>query len=179
MLNIWGVATVYFHVRPQRAWIRAVKLTLVAFVRLFSSVYFQMCALSNVSSNGLPEKRQSHTGCIYLTFLRCVLLNVSSDGLLERKLSCTGCICLTFLHCVISYETSKNLDQSSQTHIGWLFLDVSFQMWPQIVFLGPSLARQSLNSVEYASLYLIHIIHLIPMLLLPICIVVLKVKVFH
>ena len=29
---------------------------------------------------------------------------------------CTGCICLTFLHCVISYETSKNLDQSSQTH---------------------------------------------------------------
>ena len=27
----------YFHVRPQRAWIRAVKLTLLAFVRLFSS----------------------------------------------------------------------------------------------------------------------------------------------
>ena len=41
--KICGVVTVYFHVRPQRAWIRAVKLTLVAFVRLFSSVYFQMC----------------------------------------------------------------------------------------------------------------------------------------
>ena len=34
---------IWVTVRPQRAWIGAVKLALVAFVRLFSSVYFQMC----------------------------------------------------------------------------------------------------------------------------------------
>ena len=34
---------IWVTVIPQRAWIGAVKLALVAFVRLFSSVYFQMC----------------------------------------------------------------------------------------------------------------------------------------
>ena len=39
-------------------------VTLVAFVWLFLH-----CALSNVSSNCLPEKMQSHIGCICLAFL--------------------------------------------------------------------------------------------------------------
>ena len=29
----------------------------------------------------LPERMQSHTGCIHLTFLHCVFSNVSSNGL--------------------------------------------------------------------------------------------------
>ena len=33
-----------------------------------------------MSSNGLPEKRHSHIGCICLTFLHCEFSNVSSNG---------------------------------------------------------------------------------------------------
>ena len=123
---------------------------------------FPQCVLPNVSSNGLPEKRQSHTVCIYLTSLRCVLLNVSSDGLLERKRSCTGCICLTLLHCVISYETSKNLDHSSQTHTGCIcstFLQCVFSN----VFNNMTVSR--LDNVSHRSrskgkkLSNVHIVH--------------------
>ena len=46
-------------------------VTLVAFVSLFSTV----------PSNCLPEKMQSHIGCIRLTFLQCAFSNVSSNGL--------------------------------------------------------------------------------------------------
>ena len=51
-------------------------------------------AFSNVSSNGLPEKRQSHIGCICLAFLHCVFSNGSSNGLYEKMHSDIDCIYL-------------------------------------------------------------------------------------
>ena len=59
---------------------------------------FLHCAFSNVSSNGLSEKRQSHISCICLTFLHCAFSNVSANGLDGKRHSHIGCICLTFLH---------------------------------------------------------------------------------
>ena len=50
---------IWVTVRPQRAWIGAVKLTLVAFVRLFSSVYFHMC---------FHKRMQSHIGAFLCLF---------------------------------------------------------------------------------------------------------------
>ena len=88
-------------------------ITLVAFVRLFSSVYFQMCSIIwrsrgwTMCPTALGRKEKN-----------CPMYTL-----------CTGCICLTFLHCVISYETSKNLDQSSQTHTGCICLT-----FPRCVF---------------------------------------------
>ena len=40
---------------------------------------------------------QNHIGCICSTFLHCAFSNVSSNGMSERRHSCIGCICLIFL----------------------------------------------------------------------------------
>ena len=58
------------------------------------------CAFSNVSSNCLPEQRQSRTGCICLAFLRCAFSNVSSKRSPQQRQNYIGCICVAFLHCV-------------------------------------------------------------------------------
>ena len=104
--KIWGVVTVYFHVRPQRAWIRAVKLTLVAFVRLFLQ-----CVFSNVCFKELAyEHAKSHWLHVCVFFLVCVVKCVFKWPAWEETKS-------HWLHLFdFSYETSKNLDQSSQTH---------------------------------------------------------------
>ena len=73
------------------------------------SLTFLHHVFSNVSSNGLPEKRHSHIGCICLTFLHCALSNVSSKRLHNRMQSHIGCICLTFLHCAFSNVSSNCL----------------------------------------------------------------------
>ena len=91
-----------------------------AFIWFFSTVYFQMCprlkasacmeaksswlhtftflhsAFSNVSPNVLPEKMQSHIGCICVTFLCCGFSNVSSNCLPERMHNHIGCIFFIF-----------------------------------------------------------------------------------
>ena len=63
---------------------------------------FLECVFSNVSLNGLPEKRHSHIGCICLTFLHCGFSNEFSNGLPVRMQSRIGCMCITFLHCAFS-----------------------------------------------------------------------------
>ena len=51
---------------------------------------FLHCEFSNVPSNYLPEKRQSHIGCICLAFLRYEFSNVSSNRLPEKMHSHIG-----------------------------------------------------------------------------------------
>ena len=70
---------------------------------------FLCCAFSNVSSNYLPSRIQSHTGCICSTFLHCALLNAVSNCLPKRMHSHIGCICLTFLRCAFSNVSSNYL----------------------------------------------------------------------
>ena len=60
---------------------------------------FLHCVFSNVSSNGLPEKRHSHIGCICLTFLHCAFSNVASNCLHEKWHSHIDCIYLTLWCC--------------------------------------------------------------------------------
>ena len=59
---------------------------------------FLHCVFSNVSSNRLPEQKQSHIGCICLTFLHCAFSNVFSNRLPEKRHNHNGCICLTWWH---------------------------------------------------------------------------------
>ena len=77
---------------------------------------FLHCAFSNVPSNFLPERRQSHTGCTCLSFLQCVSSNVSSNCLHLRMHNHTGCICLLFLHCVFSNVSSNCLPEQMHSH---------------------------------------------------------------
>ena len=83
---------------------------------------FLHCEFSNVSSNGLREMMQSHTGCICLAFLHCEFSNVSSNPLLEQMHSHIGCIGSTFLHCVFSNVSSDRLLEKRQRHIGCICL---------------------------------------------------------
>ena len=94
---------------------------------------FLQCALSNVSSNCLPGRMQSHIGCICLTFLHCAFSNVSSNGLPEKRQSRIGCICLTFLQCALSNVSSNCLPGRMQGHIGCIcltFLQCAFSNVP-------------------------------------------------
>ena len=91
------------------------------------------CAFLNVSSNGMPEKRQSHNGCICLAFLHCVFSSVSSKRLHNRTHNHIGCICSTFLHCVFSNVSSNCLPEKMQSHIGCIclaFLHCAFSNVP-------------------------------------------------
>ena len=73
-----------------------------------------------MSSNGLPERMNSHIGCICLTFLHCAFSNVSSNRLHQRMHSHIGCICLTFLQCAFSNVPSNCLPGRMQSHIGYI-----------------------------------------------------------
>ena len=64
----------------------------------------------------------NYTGCMCLTFLHCVFLNVTSNCLPDRKQSHTDYICLTFLRCVFSCAASKRLGQNMHNHIGCICL---------------------------------------------------------
>ena len=66
----------------------------------------------------------------------CVSLDGPSNWLPEKMQSHIGCICLTFLHCVSSNVSSSCLDQNRHIHTGctsWFFSTVCFQMSPQTV----------------------------------------------
>ena len=89
----------------------------------FFCLTFLRYAFSNVSSNGQPEQKHSHIGCICTTFLRCAFSNVSSNGLHEQKRSYIGCICLTFLRCAFSNVSSNCLPEQKKSHI---FIWVTF-----------------------------------------------------
>ena len=53
---------------------------------------FSPVCFSNVSSNGMTERMQSHTSCICSTFLHCTFSKVSSNCLPERRQIRIGCI---------------------------------------------------------------------------------------
>ena len=73
-------------------------------------VGFSPVCFSNVFSNGMTGRMQSHTSCICPIFLHCTFSKVSSNCLPERRHICIGCIF-------------------------WLFSTVSIQMSGQIVSL--------------------------------------------
>ena len=83
---------------------------------LFDSVF------SNVSSNSMPVRMQSHIGCICSTFLHCASLNVSSNHLPEMQHNHIGCICLTFPHCAFSNVSSNCLPEMMHNHTGCIYL---------------------------------------------------------
>ena len=101
---------------PQITCLRECIVVMVAFVRLFSAVLFQM----NVQIQ--PESMHSHTGCNYLTLLHCALSNASSNCLPERIYKHNGCICSTFLHCAFSNASSNCLPERMQSHTGCICL---------------------------------------------------------
>ena len=78
---------------------------------------FPHCAFSNVSSNCLPERMHTRTGCICLAFLHCAFSNVASNHLLGKMQSHNGCICLTFLHCAFSNVSSERLHNFQMVHL--------------------------------------------------------------
>ena len=83
---------------------------------------FLRCVFSNVSSNGLPEKKQSHIACICLTLPHCALSNVSLNRLPVKIQSHIGCICLTFLHSAFSNVPSNGLPETMHNHTGYICL---------------------------------------------------------
>ena len=94
---------------------------------------FLQYALSNVSSNGLPEKRQRCIGFICLTFLQCVFLNVSSNCLPKRMQSQTGFVNFVFLRCAFSSVSSNCLPLKMHNHTGcicWACLHYAFSDVP-------------------------------------------------
>ena len=86
---------------------------------VFAFIY---CVFSDVSSNGLPEKRHIHIGCICLTFLHCVFSDVYSNRLSERMHNHICYISLTFLHCVFSNVSLNCLLVRMQSQIGCIYL---------------------------------------------------------
>ena len=60
---------------------------------------FLHCAFSNVSSNHLPQKRHSHIGSIYFTFLHSAFLTLSDAGVWR--------LYLTLLHCAFLNVSSN------------------------------------------------------------------------
>ena len=70
----------------------------------------------------MAESMHSHTGCNYLTLLHCALSNDSSNCLPERMYKHNGCICSTFLHCAFSNASSNCLPERMQSHTGCICL---------------------------------------------------------
>ena len=84
---------------------------------------FLHCVFLNVTSNCLPNRKQSHTDYICLTFLRCVFSCAASKRLGQNMHNHIGCICLASLHCVFSNVFSKQL--SSNIYCFWNKLKLS------------------------------------------------------
>ena len=105
-------------------------ITLVAFVRLFSTVFLNLKSVqlftnvrfSNVSSKHLHRKMQNHIGCICWTFLYCALSNVSSKRRTEKMHSHIDCICSIFHHCAFSNVSSNCVLEKRHSHIGSICL---------------------------------------------------------
>ena len=95
---VWLFSTMYFQMCFQIAFLYGCKITLVALIWLFSSVFF-----SYASSNCLHAMMQSHTGCTFLAFLRCVYFSYVSSLLLPKWMkSYIGNICLALLSPALS-----------------------------------------------------------------------------
>ena len=95
------------------------------------------CDVLNVFSNCLPDKMQSHIGCICLTFLHCAFSNVSSKRLQKRMHIHIGCINLTPLYifkCVLKLLAWED----AESH--WLhlfdFSPLCLSYWNYVFGLG-------------------------------------------
>ena len=83
----------------------------------------------NVSSNRLPEERQSHIVCICVTFIHCVFANVPSDRLLER------------MHFPsVYFQMSPQIACMWESLVAllafvWFVSSVRFQMSPKIAYM--------------------------------------------
>ena len=105
-------------------------VTLVAFVRLFSTLFLNLKSVqlftnvrfSNVSSNHLNRKMQNHIGCSCLTFLHCAFSNVSSKRLTEKMHSHIDYICSTFHQCAFSNVSSNCVLEKRHSHTGYICL---------------------------------------------------------
>ena len=140
---------------PQSARITGCKVTLPAFVWLFSALHFQMCPrtvcprrgkvtlvafvwpFSTVCFKMFPQIA-CLKGCIitmiaFVCLFSIVFLNVSAKSLDQSRQSHIDCICLTFHHCAFS-NVSSNYLLTLVAYVG-LFSTVCFQMWPQITRL--------------------------------------------
>ena len=106
------------------------KVTLVAFF------YFSPLWAFNISSNGLPEKRQSQIGCICLTFLHCVL-SMFAQIVCQRKFKVT-LFAFVWLFSIMSFQMCHEnacLRRGKVKLVTFfrLFFTVRFQMSPWIV----------------------------------------------
>ena len=106
---------------------------------------FLHCAFSNVSSNGLPEKRHSGTDYICLAFLHCVFSNVFSNCLPKKRHSHIGCICSTFLRCAFSNVSSNGLHEKRHIHIGCTCLTLWHCQSFSSGFPHPSIQRHNFD----------------------------------
>ena len=121
---------VHFHVFRQGVCPQGWKVTLVALDCFFSTV---QCALSNVSSHNLIQRKHSHIGCICLAFLHCVVSKGSSNCIPQKIHNYTDCICLIFLHsdCVFKMFLSNRMHKKMVVFV-WFFSAVRFQMFLEI-----------------------------------------------
>ena len=107
--------------------------------------------VANVSSNGLPVNRHSHTCCMCLTLLHCVFSNASSNRLHDRMHNHTDCICVTFLRCVLSNVSSNCLHERMHSHIGCTcltYLHCVVDLLPPFSILVQTLLLLRVNKVK-------------------------------
>ena len=153
---------VSFQMSSQIACQNRCKVALVALVRLFSGVNFQMLSnypseqmhchigcifttffqseFSNIFSNCVPKQMHSRIGSIWMTFVQCEFSNVFSNCLSEQMRSRIGCIWTIFLQSEFSNVFSDCLLKQMHSAIAYerLFSRVIFQMpGLQIVLVTP------------------------------------------
>ena len=125
---VWLFSIVYFQVCPQIAWVRRSEITLVAFVGFFSTVCYQMCPQIACLNRG--KVTQAAFVCLFST----VPFQMSPQTVCLR-----GCIVtlvaffFCFLHGVSSNRFSNGLPERMHTYI-----DCIYQIFLQCAFLNVS-----------------------------------------
>ena len=131
---VWLFSTVGFQMSPQMACLSECKVALVACVLLFSTVRFQMSPETALHCSHLLHCIHIYCIALHLFgFLHCALPNVSSKRLHEKRQSHIGCICLTFLHCAFSNDSPNCFTLFTFVAFVWFFSTVRCQMCPQNV----------------------------------------------
>ena len=122
-----------FQMPPQIACLCGCKVTLIAFIWLFSNVCFQMSPQITCPRR-CKEETYNRIGCISLAFPHCAFSSASSSFLFDTVHTCNGCICLCVYKCALKF-----LGSEMQDHIvricenGTLFPTVCIQMFTWMV----------------------------------------------
>ena len=130
-------------------------LVLVGFLSFFIgciSLVFLHCEFSNVSSNRLPERMQSHIHCICFTFPHCVFANVFLQNLNKRKQNHIGWICLNFPYCALANVFANCLPERMHNHIGCICFVCLHCAFPN-VFSNCLPAKRKFTLVAFAWLF--------------------------